>query len=934
MHLYRFIKRVSHGCAASVCFLSIAMVGAGCTQKNADSLVVSAKDYIAKKDFSSASIQLKSALQKKESGEVQYLLAQTLLEMGDYPGAELQARRAFLSQFSPDAVYPVLAKAMLGLGEFKKITSELSKVVVSSAAEQALITTIVGEAYLAQRQPTEAIAAFDAAIQKVPGEPRALVGRARAAVVGDLANNSAADALKIANDILLASPTFAPALALKADLLIAQSKPAEAIEVLSTLVQATPFNGQARFSLISLLTAENKFDEARAAIEAMKKVAPRDVRPNYLSGVLALRKGEALKARDEAIKVLSTVPDHPPSLVLAGAAEYQLGSLSTAADYLRKALTSTPENLYARNLLVAIYLRQGQPGKAEDALAPALKSAPSEPTVLRAAGEIALANNQLKEAANYYAQALTLEKNSVVTQTRLAQIRLANGDVSDAVSELETASGLDKDQFQADLSLVALYFEKRDFDKALTAVGTLEKKQPNNPLTHNVRGAVYVGKKDIKAARLSFQRALELQPNYLPAASNLARLDLAEKNPLAAKNRYEAIVAKDATNDGALLALAQIQSLTNAAPAEVVATLERAIKANPNSIQARAALVGFYTKQADVKSALAAAEAATSALPNEPRAVELLGSAQLGAGQVNPAIETFNKLARIQPESPLPLMRLASAQYAAKSVDAAIASLRKALAIKPNLLEAQREIIGAQIASGRVEDALKEAKAIQKSRPTEAIGFAAEGDILASQNKFAEAASAYAEGGKRQPTAENTARRYQMLVADGKASEAIAIANKWIQENPKDTVVRFQIANELLAKKDYREASARFKEIVGIEPSNFSVLNNLAWVLHELKDPSAIGYAEKAYAIAPGSAEVMDTFGWVLFSKGDVTKGTTLLKQAVTASPKNLDARLHLAKALIAAGDKASAKKELETAISFKDNSPLTTEANKLLQAL
>ena len=934
MHSFTPVKRRSRRFAVAVCFAIVASASLGCGSKSGESLVTSAKDYIAKKDFSSASIQLKSALQKKESGEVQYLLALTLVELGEYSSAELQARRALLSKYSSDLVYPVLAKAMLGLGEFKKITAELGKVAVSDTANQALVTTIVGEAYLAQRQPTEAVDAFNSALLKVPGEPRALIGRARAAVVRDPSPGSATDALKVANDMLVAAPTFAPALSLKADLLIAQTKSAEAIEVLSRLVEAAPFNGQARFSLISLLTAENKFDEAANAINAMKKVAPRDVRPNYLSGVLALRKGETLKARDEAIKVLSAVPEHSPSLALAGAAEYQLGSLATAADYLRKALTANPENLYARNLLVAIYLRQGQPIKAEDALAPALKSAPTEPAVLRAAGEVAVANNQLGDAAKYYSQALALETNSALTQTRLAQIRLASGNVDDAVAGLETASSLDKSQYQADLSLVALYFEKKDFDKALAAVETLEKKQPNNPLTHNVRGAVYVGKRDIKAARLSFERALAIQANYLPAASNLARLDLAEKNPSAAKNRYEAIVAKDSTNDGALLALAQIQSLTSAAPAEVVATLERAIKANPNSVQARVALASFYTRQADGKSALGAAQAAVAALPNEPRVIEALGSAQVNAGEFSPAIETFNKLVRMQPESPYPLMRLASAQYAAKSVDAAIATLRKAIAIKPDLLEAQREIIGAQIASGRADDALKEAIAIQKSRPSEAIGFAAEGDILSSQKRFAEAANAYAEGSKRQPLADVTARHYQMLVASGKTTEANLLANKWIQANPRDAIVRFQIANELLSKKEYREASLRFKEIIAIQPSNFSVLNNLAWVLHEMKDASAIGYAEKAYEIAPGSAEVMDTLGWLLVSKGDVTRGTTLLRQATSASPTNLEARLHLAKALIAGGDKASSKKELEAIIGLGDKSPITTEANKLLRSL
>ena len=101
-----------------------------------------------------------------------------------------------------------------------------------------------------------------------------------------------------------------------------------------------------------------------------------------------------------------------------------------------------------------------------------------------------------------------------------------------------------------------------------------------------------------------------------------------------------------------------------------------------------------------------------------------------------------------------------------------------------------------------------------------------------------------------------------------------------------------------------------------------------------MKDASAIGYAEKAYEIAPGSAEVMDTLGWLLVGKGDVTRGTTLLRQATSASPRNLEARLHLAKALIAGGDKASSKKELEAIIGLGNKSPITTEANKLLRSL
>ncbi len=70
-------------------------------------------------------------------------------------------------------------------------------------------------------------------------------------------------------------------------------------------------------------------------------------------------------------------------------------------------------------------------------------------------------------------------------------------------------------------------------------------------------------------------------------------------------------------------------------------------------------------------------------------------------------------------------MRLAAAQFAAKDYDASIQALRRALALKPDSLDVRSEIIGVQVAAGKTDEALAEARAIQKERPKEAVGFAA-----------------------------------------------------------------------------------------------------------------------------------------------------------------------------------------------------------------
>jgi tetratricopeptide (TPR) repeat protein len=90
------------------------------------------------------------------------------------------------------------------------------------------------------------------------------------------------------------------------------------------------------------------------------------------------------------------------------------------------------------------------------------------------------------------------------------------------------------------------------------ALYTTEKKQPDKPLAHDLRGSVLLAKQDVAGARRSFERALVIDPSYFQAAANLARLDLREKKPEDAIKRFDAILAKDPKNVQALLAVASV----------------------------------------------------------------------------------------------------------------------------------------------------------------------------------------------------------------------------------------------------------------------------------------------------------------------------------------------------------------------------------------
>ena len=913
--------------------LAVAMTAmvflSACERKDPDALMQSARNYLAAKNYAAAAIELKNVLQVRDSGEARYLLGAALSQAGDYQPAAFQLRRALEAGYAPDKVYPELATAMLTLGEVKKLIAEIPGVKLTVPASIAVTSTVLGEALLLSGNIKEAQAAFSAALASVPDFPPGQVGSAR--VVAKLGDPTAAE--KSVDELLGKFPELPQALFLKAELLVQQSKVDQGIPYLERLIKYAPFDRQAHMAYISVLTSVGKFDAAAAGIAAMKKSMPKDVRANYLEALLEFRRGESVKARNAASIVLNALPDHAPSMLLSGAVEYQLGSLATAENFLRKVVMQHPNSIYARSLLIATYLRKGEPGKAEDVLAPALKSTPNDPTIMRAAGEVAFANNQLADAAKYYERALAIEKDNAQLKTRLAQIRLARGETNNALAELEIASALDKDQFQADLSLVAAFLQSKQYDKALAAAGVLERKQPNNPLTHGVKGVILLARQDTKAARTSLEKALSLQFNYLPAARLLGNLDIGDKKPRAAKERFEAILQREPTNDGALISLAETLVAMRSPAKEITATIERAIKANPLSVSAHVALIKYHLQNRNPRAALTAAQAANAAIANNARILDMLGLSQLSAGETGQAIDTFNKLAAVAPESTLPLMRLASAQFAANQVDAPIQVLRKALSINPELLEARREIIAVQLSAGRADEALKETKALQTMRPKSAIGYALEGDVLASQKRYSEASVAYGEALKREQTADLIVKQYGNLRNSGKNAEATALATQWLKDHPDDTVLRFSMANEALQSNDYKGAMERFNAILAKQPDNAAVLNNMAWVLSEMKDATAVGFAERAFNQAPNNPEILDTYGWLLVESGNTKRGIEVLSQAVAAAPKSADIRMHLAKGYLKAGDKVAAKRELET-LSRTASGKLRDEAAQLLRSL
>jgi putative PEP-CTERM system TPR-repeat lipoprotein len=382
------------------------------------------------------------------------------------------------------------------------------------------------------------------------------------------------------------------------------------------------------------------------------------------------------------------------------------------------------------------------------------------------------------------------------------------------------------------------------------------------------------------------------------------------------------------------LSLAELQGVSGDKPEQILATIEKAIAANPISAQARLALVRFHLARKQPKAAVSAAQDGLSAIPDNPQLVEALASSQILSGDTNQAIETFKKLVRLQPENALAFVRLAEAQVAAKDFPAAIENERRALALRPDSPEALAALAKTYIASGKPEAAIAEARKMQKEDRNAAVGYALEGDILATQRKWNEAASAFKSALERKPVAGVAARYYVVLENAGKIADADAMAQRWIAQNPKDVAIPLFLAERHQRRGQLDAAKAGYQNVLEIDPDDRVALNNLAWILNEQKDAKAVQYAERAATVAPLDPHVLDTYGWVLTQNGKSKRAVDVLRLATRLAPSEAAIRLHLAKALIESGDKAGAKQELSQLIALEKDSPARREAEKLQAAL
>ena len=666
-----------------------------------------------------AAIELKNALQMAPgNAEARALLGRIYYANNDFANAEKELRKALSQQGQSAETSVLLARTLLMLRQPQKLLDDVQALQGGPAEANAAILALRAQAQSQLGNQEGMAESLRQADLLVAEHPDTLAVRAGLAYT----QGRPEEALALVEKALSKGPKRTDILVMRGELLRAQKRDDDAIVAFGQALASDPGNIQARLAIAQLYLAKSDLDKAQAELKTLQGQAPNNLMARYLDGLIEFRRNHIEAASSRLQEVLRGAPDFAPANFLVGAIALGQGKRENAISALNRVLAVAPNHGLARKLLASAMLESGQVDQAQKIIAN-MKNDNGDAQLLALQGGIALSKGDYLDARKKLEQASALAPKDQRLIRELAASRMASGDEPGTIEALGCLVTLDTTTHQADALLVMTLVKDKRYDDALKVIDDLDRKAPKLALASNLRGVVFMSRNDAGVARGHFAHAMELDPGYFPAAANLARLDLADKDIKAARGRYQTVLKKNPKDSHALTALAGLASLEKNEP-EFLSLLDQAIKADPANAIARQMIVRYWLNKRDAGKALVEARAALTAT-GKPDFLDMMGAAQLLQNDMANALVSYGKWAQASPNNPYAHFRLAQAQSLSQDDQGALKSLDKSLTLRPGFSEASLSKALILAKTGNAADGIKIARTLQSRSPAQAIGYLA-----------------------------------------------------------------------------------------------------------------------------------------------------------------------------------------------------------------
>jgi tetratricopeptide (TPR) repeat protein len=599
---------------------------------------------------------------------------------------------------------------------------------------------------------------------------------------------------------------------------------------------------------------------------------------------------------------------------------------SNALAMVGNVLNRDPNNFEALMFQGQVELMQHQPAQAITDYEQMERAYPETPTVLYALARAYLANNQTNQADDALNHALTIQPDFADAVLLRAETQMAHGNPALAIVTLKQLLQTQPRLVQAWLVLAEAYRAQNLPDNAIQIYRALESSYPGAAQIPVLLGDSLFQQHQMDSARAEFEKALRIDPNYLPAVEHLVDLDLAEKNYVAALDRVQQLVVRDPNRAVLQLLLGSTlsaQGETNQAES----ALSKAIKLEPNSQAAYLMLAQLYVQTGQNQKALQNLQAALDKDPNNTAALVLRGVIFNSEGDYDDARDAYQAVIAIAPDYGMALNNLACI-YAdhLNDLDTAYPLARRARDVTPSdpaiadtlgwILYRRGEYTPALVLLRESAAKLYAVPEVQFHLGMACYMAGFESEATTSFQRALQMAGDF-------PEKDVCRQRLSILNIDPKKSgpDTSAWLEKWIANHPSDPVALARLAAIYQSRGQTDKALATDQAILNLNPKNVFALVNLAQLYAPTDPQKAYDFAKSAYDLTPNDPEVTHMYGRLAFQTGDYAWALTLLQLSVQAQPQNPDVLFDLAQAFYSEGKVSDAQtlaqKALQTGTTF-----------------
>lgn len=152
------------------------------------------------------------------------------------------------------------------------------------------------------------------------------------------------------------------------------------------------------------------------------------------------------------------------------------------------------------------------------------------------------------EADSLYQQAIQAEPLNGYAHLNLAMVAKSRKDFVDAVKRVRTALKEDSQNIHAYVILAWTYYDMGKFELAKLVCSQALSVKETEPAVHNIQGLVHLKLQDVTRALASFQRAVELDNNYVPALFNIGAITFSYKDYEASYRAFDQVVKLEPKN--------------------------------------------------------------------------------------------------------------------------------------------------------------------------------------------------------------------------------------------------------------------------------------------------------------------------------------------------------------------------------------------------